>query len=1243
MKKSIFLIFAAILCAIGVNAATQRYIYVGISNNYYQYKDNSQYGFNFWGGTSPGVKSGTYLAEYTWDGRTYYMYRVQVYDDNNKAQFKGNNNWWDPGDGFSVTLNGTKNNAVFFSHTNDGWGGQFQQDYQETSKASLSASNTSVTKGTNVTLTPSLSSNSTYNTIKSTSYSITPNSGASISGNTFTATKAGDYTVTATVTYNPEHFTDITKTATAQVKITVTEPTYAVTIKSNDDNQGTVSPSGSNQIGVSGITVTANPKTGYKFASWSTTGGASATNQTAKTTITATAEGTATAHFEEDLSTGWYIAGEFSNKGDKDTGWNTDKIEFKKLSGESSGTVSYITLDLLPTTFTDDYNMSFKLVNGDWYGNDGEYKKANDKQDWQFETGKGNCNLDVSLPGTYTFCLNTNKDGKVYLNIAYPIVNLLQIYTANPSHPYAVANWEWDTQSANESSKTLTLNENTTYTFKVISSSEFYGKSTTLTRSKSSDELNTAGGDVTMKTDIAGDYTFTWNLTDKKLTVAYPPLPKHKVTATVNPAESGTVTGTDEYEQGSEATLIATPAAGYTFKNWTVAGSGTEKSVEAKYTFTVAEPIDLVANFVPEVTHEVTVSYLCNGTPIPGQTETKLAVGVTTPSTVSAPAITNYKFDSWTLGSGVQAEDDTKNPIQITTLATGAYTLAANYTKIELTYTVEVPAGTPACYIAGEMNSWTLTEMTKVDDTHYTITIEGATTAHKYKYACGDSWDHVELKADGSSVDNRTYNANDIVEKWADPLSTNVFLAGDMTNKDNWDVNKKEFRKATADATTASVTVTLAAQTYKFKLVVGGAWKGNTGTMKRGGESVHEGGWSFDKDGYDDNCKIIADVAGDYTFTWDLVSEKLTVIYPVVYTITASAENGTVEGAGTYVEGTSVTLTATANEGYKFVNWTKEGEEVSTDATYTFTATENVTLTANFELKSYTITATAENGTVEGAGVYNHGATVTLTATANEGYKFVNWTKGGEIVSTDATYIFTATENVDLVANFKATTITLTTGNNDAIIAANIGNTVDVVIERNFTANDGYYTLCVPFNMPASVIGKAYSLGIITEHVAGEGININLKEENELSAGMPYLVLPKEDMTQLVVENVTIQPDHAAGQGVGGSQELNVQIFFQGYYSAPGVTTNGTTQYYVGNNGYLYNGKVEIRGLSGLFTITDTEGNPANVRARVVAGENVETGVEDIITTDAPVKVIENGQLIIIRGGVKYNVQGQRL
>ena len=84
-----------------------------------------------------------------------------------------------------------------------------------------------------------------------------------------------------------------------------------------------------------------------------------------------------------------------------------------------------------------------------------------------------------------------------------------------------------------------------------------------------------------------------------------------------------------------------------------------------------------------------------------------------------------------------------------------------------VTYTVTVPAGTKACYIAGEMNGWSQQEMTKVDETHYTITIATATTAMKYKYCSGPSWDYVEMQADGvNDVQDRTYSANDVVETW---------------------------------------------------------------------------------------------------------------------------------------------------------------------------------------------------------------------------------------------------------------------------------------------------------------------------------------------------------------------------------------------------------------------------------------------------------------------------------------------
>ena len=142
------------------------------------------------------------------------------------------------------------------------------------------------------------------------------------------------------------------------------------------------------------------------------------------------------------------------------------------------------------------------------------------------------------------------------------------------------------------------------------------------------------------------------------------------------------------------------------------------------------------------------------------------------------------------------------------------------------------------------------------------------------------------------------------------------------------------------------------------------------------------------------------------------------------YTITATASpttGGTVTGAGTYDEGASVTLTATANSGYTFSKWTKNGTQVSTNATYSFTATANAAYVAVFTQNSYTITATANpsnGGTVSGAGNYVSGATCTLVATPATGYEFTKWTKNGTQVSTNPSYSFTVTGAASYVANF---------------------------------------------------------------------------------------------------------------------------------------------------------------------------------------------------------------------------------
>ena len=168
------------------------------------------------------------------------------------------------------------------------------------------------------------------------------------------------------------------------------------------------------------------------------------------------------------------------------------------------------------------------------------------------------------------------------------------------------------------------------------------------------------------------------------------------------------------------------------------------------------------------------------------------------------------------------------------------------------------------------------------------------------------------------------------------------------------------------------------------------------------------------------------------------VKEKVDPPAPETYTVTAKANNtdmGTVTidpVKDKYNAGEKVTATATAKEGYEFVNWTVDGQEVSTKTTYELTVEKNTELTANFKAKApveekFTVTARVNDSKMGEAKIdpdkaeYVKGEKVKAIATAKEGYEFVNWTVDGEAVSTEATYEFTVDKNVELTANFKET------------------------------------------------------------------------------------------------------------------------------------------------------------------------------------------------------------------------------
>jgi PKD repeat protein len=77
----------------------------------------------------------------------------------------------------------------------------------------------------------------------------------------------------------------------------------------------------------------------------------------------------------------------------------------------------------------------------------------------------------------------------------------------------------------------------------------------------------------------------------------------------------------------------------------------------------------------------------------------------------------------------------------------------------------------------------------------------------------------------------------------------------------------------------------------------------------------------------------------------------VTNIVVTTYTISTSASpttGGSTSGGGSKPAGATVTVTAAANAGYSFVNWTEVGTEVSTSPIYTFTASSSRTLVANY-------------------------------------------------------------------------------------------------------------------------------------------------------------------------------------------------------------------------------------------------------------------------------------------------------
>ena len=203
------------------------------------------------------------------------------------------------------------------------------------------------------------------------------------------------------------------------------------------------------------------------------------------------------------------------------------------------------------------------------------------------------------------------------------------------------------------------------------------------------------------------------------------------------------------------------------------------------------------------------------------------------------------------------------------------------------------------------------------------------------------------------------------------------------------------------------------------------------------------------------------------------------------------------------------------------------------------------------------------------------------------------------------------------------------------------GKNVDAQLNRSFVADGAWYTLCLPFALTADEVAESFGQCELmkldhSQKQSEDLLYIHFNTATAVEAGTPYLFRPASTINSPVFKGVTINMQ--AATVLAPADGL---VSMTGTYS-PMQVHDGN--WYLGPNNTLYQpqGTVNTKGFRAYFTLASSLGN--KVRAHVVMNGQISTDF-DLITTDTATarKVIEDGQVYIVRNGVKYNLQGQKI
>ena len=248
---------------------------------------------------------------------------------------------------------------------------------------------------------------------------------------------------------------------------------------------------------------------------------------------------------------------------------------------------------------------------------------------------------------------------------------------------------------------------------------------------------------------------------------------------------------------------------------------------------------------------------------------------------------------------------------------------------------------------------------------------------------------------------------------------------------------------------------------------------------------------------------------------------------------------------------------------------------------------------------------------------------------------------GLEIIKVD----FEGSELTNLAVDDIPMTGTIWEGNQKSVTFENQSNgvkintiAVTVAYTRNVT-KDEYGTICLPYGSSNYSGAEFYEVAWLRENA---GLYLDeIEVGTALEAGKPYIFKATENELVVVYEGDAKDKPVKGKNGLTGTFSdiaANNTILEGNYIIAENkIWICGAGCWLNANRAYIMK--------SGLPT---TEQALIPGRRRVCMGENAATGVDNlmesgVISAEQATKLLINGQLIIIRNGEKYNVQGQKL